>query len=145
MNLKPFRIISAIINSIPIPFYIYFMYLNLSKIETDSLIVLAAILVSFLLNLLTSIVSFITLKKNNSMLYDLAFERDESINRFAFIVVIILLILGIASLIFGIIEQFILLDNKLGLLFLTIGLLLITEMTSYLTFIITVKKNTYLR
>lgn len=145
MNLKPFRIISAIINSIPIPFYIYFMYLNLSKIETDSLIVLAAILVSFLLNLLTSIVSFITLKKNNSMLYDLAFERDGSINRFAFIVVIVLLILGIASLIFGIIEQFILLDNKLGLLFLTIGLLLITEMSSYLTFIITVKKNTYLR
>lgn len=145
MNLKPFRIISAIINSIPIPFYIYFMYLNLSKIETDSLIVLAAILVSLLLNLLTSIVSFITLKKNNSMLYDLAFERDGSINRFAFIVVIILLILGIASLIFGIIEQFILLDNKLGLLFLTIGLLLITEMTSYFTFIITVKKNTYLR
>ncbi len=145
MNLKPFRIISAIINLIPIPFYIYFMYLNLSKIETDSLIVLIAILVSFLLNLLTSIVSFITLKKNNSMLYDLAFERDGSINRFAFIVVIILLILGIASLIIGIIEQFILLDNKLGLLFLTIGLLLITEMTSYLTFIITVKKTTYLR
>lgn len=145
MNLKPFRIISAIINSIPIPFYIYFMYLNLSKIETDSLIVLAAILVSFLLNLLTSIVSFITLKKNNSMLYDLTFERDGSINRFAFIVVIVLFILGIASLIFGIIEQFILLDNKLGLLFLTIGLLLITEMSSYLTFIITVKKNTYLR
>lgn len=144
MNLKLFRIYTTIISFLPLPFYIFSLYKLISNVITNTLIVIAAVLVCFLLNTLSLIVSIKNINNNSCMLYDLAFEVDGKINKFAFIVSIILLLFGLTLSIVGIIEHYIFNNFNLTYLFISVGLTIISHFSSYLIYIIDVKRNVYL-
>ncbi len=144
MSLRAYRVICLILSIIQIPLHSLLLYLNLTNPETDSLIVLASTLVCLLLSIIETIVSIKTIKNDNSALFNLAFERDGSINKFALIVSIILGFGGLALIISGM--YFLLVSNYLlGVCFTSIGIFVLINIIIYLTYIIVVIRNRYIR
>ncbi len=144
MSLRIYRIISLIFSLLQIPVHAFLLYLNLTNQETDSLIVLASTLICLLLSIIETFVSIKTIKNNNSALYNLAFERDGKINKFAFYVSLVLGVIGLALLIFGI-YYLIILNYLLGVCFTSIGIFILFNIIIYLSYIIVVIKTRYIR
>ncbi len=144
MSLRVYRIISLILTTIQIPIHGYLLFLNLTHVETDSTIVLVSTLIVLLLSIVETFVSFKTIKQDTSALYDLAFEKDGSLNKFAFIVSLILGVIGIALLASGI-YFFIISNYLLGVCFSSIGIFMVLNIVIYISFIVVSKRNKYIR
>ena len=102
MRLKVFRVSSLVLYSIS--FLCSVALFVFSIIYNDSEFYLAPIgcALEILVSLLLLVMSFKNLNKNTCMLVDLAFEKNMSKNKVAFIGSIVLMIIGIALLVGGI-------------------------------------------
>lgn len=141
MDLKKYRIVSLVLTSLIIISCGILLYFNLTHYKDESLMTLLGLLITLLISLVECFVSIKSFKRNDSMLYTLAFEQDGSINKFALGADIVLIILGSASTIGGII-YLCLLNYNLGLFFLGFGIFMLFNGLIYLTYVL-VARNKY--
>lgn len=141
MSFKVYRILSLVFSIIQLPFYAFFLYINLTHKAPDYLLITSGIAFAILISLIETYVSIKAFNKDDCMLYSLVYENDGTINKVALTIVILLglvaLSLGITGLFFIVFKK----DFLMSLIFLSISVMVICNVLIYFSYIYVTKKS----